>query len=280
MSDLKARVLDERLSPFERLVTLMAILRSPEGCNWDRAQTHQTLVPYLIEEAYEVVETIQSDRIGELREELGDLLVQIVFHAQLASERNEFTINDTINDVVAKLIHRHPHVFGEKKDLEPQAVRDQWERIKTKSGEKKSVLSGVPASMPALTMAFRIGEKAGGAGFDWPDAASVLDKIHEEVAEVSHEMKQESPEGRELLTAEIGDLLFAVASLARKLHVDPEYALKKSLATFRLRFDEMEKRAVAGGTTLDQHSLSALEEIWQAVKRDQKGRGKSPKGEE
>jgi len=275
MSDIKARVLDERLSPFERLVTLMAILRSPEGCKWDRAQTHQTLVPYLIEEAYEVVETIESDRLGELREELGDLLVQIVFHAQLASERNEFNINDAINSVVAKLIHRHPHVFGEKKDLEPHQVRDQWERIKTKSGEKKTVLSGVPASMPALTMAFRMGEKAGGAGFDWPDAASVLEKIHEEVGEVSQEMAQDIPERRDLLTAEIGDLLFAVASLARKLRIDPEYALKKSLETFRRRFDEMERRTNESGTTLDQHSLEALEEIWQSVKRDQRRPGRS-----
>jgi MazG family protein len=278
MSDLKARVVDERLSPFERLVTLMAILRSPDGCNWDREQTHQTLVPYLIEEAYEVVETIHSDRLGDLREELGDLLVQIVFHAQLASERKEFSVDDAINDVVAKLIHRHPHVFGEKKDLQPQEVRDQWERIKTKSGEKKSVLSGVPASMPALTMAFRVGEKAGGAGFDWPDAASVLEKIHEEVGEVSQEMTQGSAGREDLLTAEIGDLLFAVASLARKLRIDPEYALKKSLATFRNRFDEMERRANKNGTTLDQHSLDSLEEIWQSVKRDQRKPGESSGG--
>lgn len=268
MSELKARVLDDRLSPFERLVILMNILRSPEGCNWDRAQTHQSLVPYLIEEAYEVVDTIESGNSRELREELGDLLVQIVFHAQLATERNEFSVNDAINDVVNKLIQRHPHVFGEKKDLEPQQVRDQWERIKTKSGEKKSVLSGLPKSMPALTMAYRVGEKAGGAGFDWESAADVVAKIEEEIAEVKCAMENPSSGQKERLTDEIGDLLFATASLARKLHVDPEFALKKSLEKFRSRFGELEDRVAGRGERLEDHSVAALEEIWQKIKQD------------
>jgi len=268
MSDLKSRVLDERLSPFERLVTLMAILRSPEGCNWDRAQTHQSLVPYLIEEAYEVVDTIQTDRLNELREELGDLLVQVVFHAQLAGERGEFGINDAINDVITKLIRRHPHVFGDKKDLDPKQVRDQWERIKTQSGEKKSVLSGLPKSMPALTMAFRVGEKAGGMGFDWSDPREVLDKIDEELREVRQGMGADPKERKEVLTSEIGDLLFATASLARKLSIDPEYALKRSLQKFRDRFDELERRVNESGKSFDQHSMEVLEDIWQRVKRD------------
>ena len=268
MSDLKSRVLDERLSPFERLVTLMAILRSPEGCNWDRAQTHQSLVPYLIEEAYEVVDTIQTDRLNELREELGDLLVQVVFHAQLAGERGEFGIDDAINDVITKLIRRHPHVFGDKKDLDPKQVRDQWERIKTQSGEKKSVLSGLPKSMPALTMAFRVGEKAGGMGFDWSDPREVLDKIDEELREVRQGMGADPKERKEVLTSEIGDLLFATASLARKLSIDPEYALKRSLQKFRDRFDELERRVNESGKSFDQHSMEVLEDIWQRVKRD------------
>jgi tetrapyrrole methylase family protein/MazG family protein len=268
MRDLKARVLDERLSPFERLVKLIDVLRSPEGCNWDRAQTHQSLVPYLIEETYEVVDTIESGRIDELREELGDLLVQVVFHAQLAKERNEFSVNDAISDVVAKLIRRHPHVFGEKKDLDPQQVRDQWERIKTQSGEKKSVLSGLPRSMPALTMAYRIGEKAGGAGFDWAKPQDVLEKIDEETREVRQAMQSGSTDHKELLTDELGDLLFATASLARKLHIDPEYALKKSLEKFRMRFDELERQVSESGAKFSDHTVESLEELWQAIKRD------------
>jgi len=162
MTNLHTRIDDPKLTPFERLTLVMEILRSPEGCNWDRQQTHQSLLPYLIEEAYEVVEVIESGRMEDLKEELGDLLTQIVFHAQLASERGEFTANDAVDRVVEKLIHRHPHVFGERKELNPKEVRDQWEKIKTSSGEKPSVLGGLPRTMPALTMAFRMGEKAGG----------------------------------------------------------------------------------------------------------------------
>ena len=271
MADLKSQVTDPSKSPFERLVVLLAILRSPEGCNWDRAQTHQTLIPYLIEESYEVVDTIESGRMGDLREELGDLLVQVVFHAQLATERGEFSINDTIIDVVDKLVRRHPHVFGEKKDLDPQQVRDQWERIKTKTGEKKSVLSGIPKSMPALTMAFRIGEKAGGAGFDWKNASDVLEKIEEEVKEVTEAMQSPGAQQHDQLSDEIGDLLFAVASLARKAKIDPEYALKKSLQKFTNRFALMERFLTERGERLEDHTLEELEAIWQSVKRESGG---------
>ena len=271
MTDLTAKVLNPKLTPFERLVVLLAILRSPEGCNWDRAQTHQTLIPYLIEESYEVVDTIESGRMGDLREELGDLLVQVVFHAQLATERGEFSINDTIIDVVDKLVRRHPHVFGEKKDLDPQQVRDQWERIKTKTGEKKSVLSGIPKSMPALTMAFRIGEKAGGAGFDWENASDVLEKIEEEVKEVTEAMHSPGAQQHDQLSDEIGDLLFAVASLARKAKIDPEHALKKSLQKFTNRFALMERFLTERGERLEDHTLEELEAIWQSVKRESGG---------
>ena len=268
MSDLKAKVLNPNLTPFERLVVLMGILRSPEGCNWDRAQTHQSLIPYLIEESYEVVDTIESDRLGDLREELGDLLVQIAFHAQLASERGDFSIDDAISDVVEKLIRRHPHVFGEKKDLDPRQVRDQWEQIKTKSGEKKSVLSGIPKSMPALTMAYRIGEKAGGAGFDWKDAAEVIAKLDEELSEIREAMTADADRRTEVLTEEIGDLLFAAASFARKAKIDPELALKKSLQKFTERFGKMETHLVQRGERMENHTLDELEALWQSVKRE------------
>jgi tetrapyrrole methylase family protein/MazG family protein len=271
MSESKDRVFDEKITPFERLKLVLAILRSPEGCNWDREQTHQSLLPYLIEEAYEVVEVIESGQSEKLREELGDLLVQIVFHAQLASERGEFTVDDAVNDVVKKLIHRHPHVFGERKDLNPKEVRDQWEKIKTTTGEKPSVLGGLPRTMPALTMAFRIGEKAGGVGFDWKQAREVLDKIEEEIGELKRAMDGGGRGRKAELADEIGDLLFATASLARKLEIEPETALRKALEKFRVRFDRLEVKVREGGKNFHDYTLAELEAIWQANKADRKG---------
>jgi tetrapyrrole methylase family protein/MazG family protein len=268
MSELTDRVFDEKLTPFERLTLLMAILRSPEGCNWDRQQTHQSLLPYLIEEAYEVVEVIEEGKSEELREELGDLLVQVVFHAQLARERGEFTIDDTVTDVVDKLIRRHPHVFGERKELNPKQVRDQWETIKTTSGEKASVLGGLPRTMPALTMAFRLGEKAGGVGFDWTRAREVLDKIEEEVRELKQAMESQSSDRKERLTDEIGDLLFATASLARKLEIEPETALRNALNKFRDRFGRLEETVKSSGKNFRDFTLDELEAIWQANKSE------------
>jgi tetrapyrrole methylase family protein / MazG family protein len=266
MNNLRVKIDDPGLTPYQRLVLLFQILRSKEGCQWDRKQTHQSLLPYLIEETYEVVETIEEERYKDLREELGDLLTQIVFHAQLASERGEFTLDDTIIYVTNKLINRHPHIFGERRDLDPQAVRDLWEKIKTDSGEKESVLSGLPKTMPALTMAFRLGEKAGGAGFDWKKATDVLDKIDEEFSEVKEEMDSDKP-NQDRLTEEIGDLLFAVASLSRKLQIDPETALRKALEKFRERFNNLEQKVREEGKSFGNFTLDELEIIWQKNKR-------------
>ncbi len=261
------RLRDPAVSPFERLTLLMTILRSPEGCNWDRKQTHESLLPYLLEEAYEVIEVIESGNYSALREELGDLLVQIVFHAQLAAERGDFTINDTIIDTVEKLIHRHPHVFEVKQNLDPQQVRDQWEKIKTTRNEKESALVGLPRTMPALTMAFRMGEKAGGLGFDWKQAGDVVEKIDEELAEVKQELQASEPVDKLRLTEEIGDLLFAVASLARKCDIEPELALRRALEKFRDRFSQLEETVRASGKPIGDHSLDQLEAIWQQVKK-------------
>lgn len=241
----------------------MAALRSEEGCAWDRKQTHESLLPYLIEEAYEVVEAVEKGNPEMLCEELGDLACQIAFHAQLARERGLFEINDALNSINDKLIHRHPHIFGEKKDLNPKQVRDQWEKIKVESGEKKSVLSGLPNSMPALLMAYRMGEKAGGVGFDWSNPDEVLGKIDEELGELRGEMKGGDPER---LADEIGDLLFAVSSLARKLGVDPERALKGALAKFRERFTRLEDEVNKSGKKFGQMTLDQLESIWQSIK--------------
>jgi len=255
--------LDPRLSPFERLVAIMAVLRSDEGCAWDRKQTHQSLVKYLIEETYEVVEAVEAGNPEMLCEELGDLACQIAFHSQLAAENGQFDIGDALNSINDKLIQRHPHIFGEKKELSPSQVRDQWEKIKVESGEKRSVLSGVPRKMPALLMAYRIGEKAGGVGFDWSRPGEVMKKIEEELGEIQTEMERGD---RAKLEEEVGDLLFAAASLARKLGVDPEQALRQALNKFRARFERLEQAVNGSGKKFDEYSLEQLEEIWQRIK--------------
>jgi MazG family protein len=263
MSDTKSRVFDKTLTPFERLTALIAVLRSPEGCSWDRKQTHKSLLPYLIEEAYEVIEAVEADDFDALRGELGDLLCQVIYHGQLAKEAGLFDINDSIDHIIEKLVRRHPHVFGEQKDLTPKQVRDQWEKLKIEFGGNRPVLAGIPSSMPALTMAFRIGEKAGGVGFDWKDAVEVIDKLNEELQEISKELVSKD---KQKLAEEIGDLLFATASLARKLEIDPEQALRHSLRKFRLRFERLQQEVTKTGKKFEDFSLEQLEEIWQRIK--------------
>ncbi len=263
ISDKKEKVLNPHTDPFKRLVLLMEVLRSPEGCSWDRKQTHRSLLPYLIEETYEVVEAIETGDNGELKEELGDLLCQVVFHAQLAKEDGAFTLDDAVTHIVEKLIARHPHVFDDKKELSPKQVRDQWEQIKIDSGEKKTVLSGIPKSMPALTMAFRIGEKAGGVGFDWKQSEDVLEKLEEELSEIKQAVQSKD---KTRITEEIGDLLFAVASLARKHEIDPERALKLALDKFSARFHKMEEHIAFQGKRFQDYTLEELEDIWQNIK--------------
>jgi len=241
----------------------MATLRGPGGCNWDKKQTHKSLLPYLVEETYEVVEAIETENPDLLREELGDLLIQIIFHARIAEEAGQFDIDDAVNGINEKLINRHPHVFGEKKDLNPQEVRDQWEKIKINSGEKKSVINGIPKSAPALIKAFRFGEKAAGVGFDWKDAAEVMDKIREETAEIETEL---SDGNKEKLETEIGDLLFAISSLARKCDINPEQALNKTLEKFQKRFNYIEEKVRRSGKTFDDFTLDELEAFWQQAK--------------
>ncbi len=253
----------DKQSPFNRLREIMAILRSPGGCNWDRKQTHKSLLPYLVEETYEVVEAIENEDMTLLREELGDLLIQIIFHARIAEEAGQFDVDDAIGDINAKLIARHPHVFGEKKELKPQEVRDQWEKIKINSGEKKSVINGIPKSAPALIKAFRFGEKAGGVGFDWKKADDIMDKVHEEVAEIEEEL----PSGDTArLETEIGDLLFVVASLARKLDINPEQALNKTLKKFTERFNYIEEKVRQSGKRFEDFTFDELEAWWQEAK--------------
>lgn len=242
---------------------MMEILRSENGCAWDRKQTHKSLLPYLIEETYEVAEAIESGDYEHLKEELGDLACQIAFHAQLAKEAGHFEASDSINCIIDKLIRRHPHVFENKKELTPDQVRDQWEKIKVSSGEKKSVLSGLPKSMPALVMAFRMGEKAAGFGFDWKKSQDVIAKIDEELKELKVEIDNND---KEKISDELGDLLFSISSLARKYDINPEIALKNALNKFKTRFDLLEKNIIKSGKSFDDYTLEQLEEIWQKVK--------------
>ncbi len=266
MNQLKEQVLDEKLTLFERLTVLMEILRSEKGCSWDKKQTHKSLIPYLIEESYEVVEAIENEDKKLLAEELGDLLCQIVFHAQIAREAGSFDIDDSVNSIINKLIIRHPHIFEEEKELSPQEVRDQWEQIKRKTNKKKksnSTFSGIPRSMPSLTMAYRVGEKAGGLGFDWKNKEDVLSKMSEEFNEIQEALKAGEIKDIE---EEIGDLLFATASLARKCKIDPETALKKGLNKFISRFEKMEKEVETKGGDIAKLTLEELESIWKKLK--------------
>jgi tetrapyrrole methylase family protein/MazG family protein len=250
-------------SPFNRLRDIMATLRAPGGCAWDRKQTHKSLLPYLIEETYEVVEAIENESPDDLCEELGDLMCQVAFHCQIAEENGQFNIDDSLDSINEKLINRHPHIFGEKKDLKPQEVRDQWEKIKIESGEKDSVISGIPKSAPALVKAFRFGEKAGGVGFDWKKASDVMDKVKEEIGELETEMQSND---QDKLEGEIGDLLFAISSLARKLDINPEQALNKTLDKFSRRFGYIEKKVKESGKHFDAFTLDELEAWWQESK--------------
>ncbi len=260
---------DPNLAPFERLVELMRILRAPGGCAWDAKQTHQSLIPYLVEETYEVIDALEEDDSDQLKEELGDLLVQFVFHGEIAQDSGEFTINESIEAVIDKLIRRHPHVFAEN-EQSPDAVevRQQWERQKLaekgQDGRPRLLLDGVPKSMPALNQAYRLGEKSAGVGYDWRKAEDVLEKIQEEIDELSVEI---SSGDKDKQTEEIGDLLFVVASLARKLEIDPEQALKISLRKFHNRFNYIEEQVLSSGKGWQEFTLEQLEAWWAESKR-------------
>ncbi len=252
-----------QLPPLQRLKVIMEKLRAEDGCQWDRSQTHESLLPYLIEETYEVVEAIELNQTQDLREELGDLLLQIYFHAQIASEKSYFDIDDVAAHVCDKLIQRHPHIFGQRKDLSPEQVRDQWEKIKVESAEKDSVLSGIPRSMPALIQAFRVGEKAAGVGFDWKQAGDIFEKFKEEILELESEFSKRDREG---LSGEIGDLIFVLVNLARKLNVDPEKALRRTVNRFIERFGYIENCLKNQGRSFSDTNLEEMERLWQEAK--------------
>lgn len=263
---------------FDDLVQLMAKLRAPDGCPWDRKQTHESLKPYLLEEAYEVLDTIDRQDTGKLREELGDLLLQILFHAQIGAEAGTFTIEEVIHQLAEKLVRRHPHVFGKtvgEDSLNADQVYFKWEQIKRAerkcTGGAESVLDGVPQTLPALLRAFQIQARASRVGFDWPHTRQgtdqVMDKIEEEVREVRQAMVSSTSETQRRIEAEFGDLLFALVNLARFLKVNPEDALRGATNRFTKRFQQMEAEAARSGRTLDSMSLAELDALWENAKQ-------------
>jgi MazG family protein len=258
---------------FDRLVAIMARLRGPDGCPWDRVQTLSTLRPFLLEETYEALEALDRADPVALREELGDLLFEIVFLARITEEAGTFSIADAIEDVAAKLIRRHPHVFGDDASLRtPEEVRGKWEEMKAAEGKAtgsgKSLLGGVPRALPALLRAYEYASRASTVGFDWVRASDVLDKIDEEAREIREAVAARGADqpADAALEEEIGDLLFAIANLSRKLGVEPEAALRRANDKFFARFSEMEAAVSTKGERLQDKTLDELEALWTDAK--------------
>ena len=275
----KKRVVQTKLNAgaagkwFEKLVILQARLRAPDGCPWDREQTHMTLRTYLIEEAYEVLEALESGDDGKFAEELGDLLLQVVFHAEIAREQGRFDAATVIEGIHEKMVRRHPHVFGEKRAKDAKAVLKSWEKIKAEERKAKgaakdakpaSLLDGVSHALPGTMEGFQLTRRASRIGFDWDSADGVMEKLAEEAAELKKEI---SAADARRIEEETGDLLFAAVNLARFLHVDPEIALKKANAKFAARFREMERMAREGGKELADVPRSEMEALWERSKK-------------
>jgi tetrapyrrole methylase family protein/MazG family protein len=247
----------------ERLRQIVERLRAPDGCPWDREQTYESLKPHLLEECYELLDAIDTQDDSELKEELGDLLLQVVMHAQMASEQHRFTLDDVAEVTADKLVNRHPHVFGENRLPNSDAVLKQWDAIK--QGEKqqrKSILDGVPKNLPGLAKAQKVQTKAARVGFDWREANEVLAKIDEEIKEIGSASGQE-------LADEIGDLLFAVVNFARKHKLDAEQLLAGATAKFSKRFQAMESLAEERGLEFGKLTLEQLDELWHEVKAEE-----------
>jgi MazG family protein len=245
------------------LVEIMQRLLAPDGCPWDREQTLESLRPYVVEEAHEVVDAIDRGAPEELREELGDLLLQIVFQAELARAQGWFGPDDVVRAICEKLVRRHPHVFGDQKVSGTAEVLANWEQIKAQEKAGRGVLDGVPKALPALLRATRMGEKAGRVGFDWPDPPAARAKVDEELAELDVALRDGD---RERIEQELGDVLFALVSVARKLDVDPEAALRGTLDRFGQRVRWVEQRAKEQGQDLAALDEAALDRLWQQAK--------------
>ncbi len=286
---------------FDKVVDVMAALRAKDGCPWDRKQTHESLKPYLLEEVYEVLETIDQRDTRKLQEELGDVLLQVLFHSQIAAEHDTFTVEDVLDTLATKLIRRHPHVFGLNDQSEPlsnsEQVLTQWEEIKRAereaTGNTQSALEGVPKTLPALLRAYQIQARAARVGFDWPqnDAGleQILGKVQEEIGELRLALAQADgepgtiPQNRcEAIESEVGDLLFSLVNLARFLKANPEEALRRSTNRFIDRFHLVEAQAREQGRRMTNMTLTEMDELWEEAKRRLQGHqpGTTPEAED
>jgi ATP diphosphatase len=268
-----------------RLIEIMAALRTPgTGCPWDLQQDFATIAPYTIEEAHEVADAIARNDIDDLCDELGDLLLQVVFHARMAEEQGAFDFGDVVDGITRKLIRRHPHVFGDVRGLSPEDVKHLWDKIKAeekaerrangKADKETGALAGIPPSLPSLMRAFKLQQKAGKVGFDWNDARAVLSKIREEADEIEAEIARSE---LEQAASEVGDLMFAVVNLARHLDIDPDTALRATNLKFERRFAAIESALAARGKTPAQATLDEMDDLWNAAKADEKSAAGSVK---
>jgi MazG family protein len=263
-------------SSFDRLVEIMDRLRDPGGCPWDREQTLDTLAPYFLEEAYEVVDAIAVADPEKLCEEVGDLLLQIVFVARIAREKGWFGVDEVCDSISEKMIRRHPHVFGDREVDDSAEVMRNWEDIKRTERAhepESSVLDGVPGSLPALLKAFRMTEKAAAVGFDWRKPADVMVKMREEMDELEAELNTEDDVAADRVRAEMGDVLFVMANLARHLGIEPETALQNTNASFKRRFQKMEERSRKMDRDFREMSLEEQDALWEEVKADERSEG-------
>ena len=254
--------------PIDELLEIMATLRGPEGCPWDKEQTHESLKPYAVEEAYELLEAVDRGENGDIKEELGDLLLQIIFHSQIAAETGKFDFDDVVRGINEKLLRRHPHVFGNEEAFDEMEALKNWERIKTETEGKKK--TGRHPGTPILHRALRIQEKAVSFGFDWEEPSQLFEKLEEEAREVRDAV---AGGDREEITEEIGDLLFMVVNMSRYLEIHPEDALERSLTKFGKRFRKMEELAGRENRSLEEMVLEEMEEYWEKAKKQESGAG-------
>ena len=255
------------MKEMDRLVEIMETLRAPGGCPWDAQQNHKSLVPSLIEEAYELVEAIEKDDADEMAEELGDVLLQVVFHSIIAGEDGQFTFAEVADRLADKLVYRHPHVFGNIEVADAAEVTRNWDQLKgaeNGKSERTSIVDGIPASLPALLYALKLQSRARRAGFDWDDAEGVIEKLREEIDELDAAAKNRDSAA---VADEIGDLIFSAVNLARKLGVDPEAAVHRVNRRFAGRFAHIEKAAQKQGVAVSEMSMAEKERIWQQAKK-------------
>jgi len=263
---------------FEKLVEIMTTLRGPNGCPWDKQQDFNSLKPMLVEEVYEVLEAIEHNDFDGLSEELGDLLLHVVFHAQLGKESGQFNIDTVLDKISEKLVRRHPHVFGDETASSPEEVVKNWEvikarekaaKLKNRTPEQRSLLEGIPSQLPALHEAHQISARVARVGFDWPDVEGIFEKLEEEVLELREVISEGKDEGRrERLEDEIGDMLFVIVNIARYLKIDSESALKRANRKFKSRFQYMENELAKQGKSVEQVTLAEMEALWQKAKSE------------